>query len=123
VTSVADTPFQTTVYKLGDKYLAARSNEFGYANYEIKYWDLGSMAAVDRRSAVLSTHGVRLSGRLAWYVWLVVHITFMTGFKNRFTALINWFLSFVGKGRLERAIVVDLNRLLTLDLKAPKVGR
>ena len=87
-----------------------------------KYWDLGSMAAVDRRSAVLSAHGVRLSGRLAWYVWLVVHITFMTGFKNRFTALINWFLSFVGKGRLERAIVVDLNRLLTLDLKAPKVG-
>jgi NADH:ubiquinone reductase (H+-translocating) len=78
---------------------------------------------VDRRSAVLSAHGVRLSGRLAWYVWLVVHITFMTGFKNRFTALINWFLSFVGKGRLERAIVVDLSRLLTLDLKAPKVGR
>ena len=32
-----------------------------------KYWDLGSMAAVDRRSAVLSAHGVRLSGRLAWY--------------------------------------------------------
>ena len=78
---------------------------------------------LDRRSAVPSAHGVRLSGRLAWYVWLVVHITFMTGFKNRFTALINWFLSFVGKGRLERAIVVDLNRLLTLDLKAPKVGR
>jgi NADH dehydrogenase len=75
-----------------------------------KYWDLGSMAAVDRRSAVLSAHGVRLSGRLACYVWLV-------------TALINWFLSFVGKGRLERAIVVDLSRLLTLDLKAPKVGR
>jgi hypothetical protein len=66
---------------------------------------------------------VRLSGRLAWHVWLVVHITFMTGFKNRFTALINLFLSFVGKGRLERAIVLDLNRLLTLDLKAPKVGR
>ena len=25
-----------TVYKLGDKYLAARSNEFGYANYEVE---------------------------------------------------------------------------------------
>jgi hypothetical protein len=35
VTTVASTPFQTTVYKMGDKYLAARSNEFGYANYEI----------------------------------------------------------------------------------------
>jgi NADH dehydrogenase len=80
-----------------------------------KYWDLGSMAAVDRRSAVLSAHGVRLSGRIAWLVWLVVHITFMTGFKNRFTALIHWFLCFVGTGRLERAIVVDLDQLLAHD--------
>jgi NADH dehydrogenase len=80
-----------------------------------KYWDLGSAAAVDRRSAVLSAHGVRLSGRIAWLVWLIVHITSMTGFKNRFTALIRWFLWFVGTGRLERAIVVDLDRLLAHD--------
>lgn len=80
-----------------------------------KYWDLGSMAAVDRRSAVLSAHGVRLSGRIAWLVWLVVHITFMTGFKNRFTALIHWFLCFVGTGRLERAIVGDLGQSLAHD--------
>jgi hypothetical protein len=35
VTSLADTPFEVTVYKTGDGYLAARSNEFGYANYEM----------------------------------------------------------------------------------------
>jgi len=35
VTHVAGTPFETTVYKLGDKYFAVRSNEFGYANYEM----------------------------------------------------------------------------------------
>jgi NADH:ubiquinone reductase (H+-translocating) len=69
------------------------------------YWDLGSMAAVDRRSAILSAHGVRLSGRIAWLVWLAVHITFMTGFKNRFTAFIGWLFCFIGTGRLERAIV------------------
>jgi NADH:ubiquinone reductase (H+-translocating) len=80
-----------------------------------KYWDLGSMAAVDRRNAILSAHGVRLSGRIGWLIWLVVHITFMTGFKNRFTALIHWFLSFVGTSRLERAIVVDLNQLCAHD--------
>lgn len=80
-----------------------------------KYWDLGSMAAVDRRSAVLSAHGVRLSGRIAWLAWLVVHITFMTGFKNRLTAFIRWFLCFIGTSRLERAIVVDLDRLLAHD--------
>ena len=73
------------------------------------------MAAVDRRTAILSAHGVRLSGRIAWFVWLVVHITFMTGFKNRFTALIHWLLCFVGTGRCERAIVVDLDRLLADD--------
>ena len=82
-----------------------------------KYRDLGSMAAVTRRSAIISAHGVRLSGRIAWLVWLAVHITFMTGFKNRFTALIHWFLCFVGPGRCERAIVVDLDQLFAHDLR------
>ena len=35
VTALVGTPIEITVYKVGDKYLAARSNEFGYANYEI----------------------------------------------------------------------------------------
>jgi NADH dehydrogenase len=39
----------------------------------------------------------------------------MTGFKNRLTALIRWFLCFIGTSRLERAIVVDLDRLLARD--------
>lgn len=36
ITTVAGTPFEVAVYKVGEKYLAARSNEFGYANYEIQ---------------------------------------------------------------------------------------
>jgi hypothetical protein len=35
ITWLQQTPFEVTVYKLGDKYYGARSNEFGYANYEI----------------------------------------------------------------------------------------
>jgi hypothetical protein len=35
VTALVGTPIEISVYKLGDKYVAARSNEFGYANYEI----------------------------------------------------------------------------------------
>ena len=35
VTELEGTPIEVSVYKLGDKYLGARSNEFGYANYEI----------------------------------------------------------------------------------------
>jgi NADH dehydrogenase len=37
-------------------------------------------------------------------MWLGVHITFMTGFKNRFRTLISWSLSFLGSGRTERTI-------------------
>jgi hypothetical protein len=35
VTSLVGTPIEISVYKLGDKYFGARTNEFGYANYEI----------------------------------------------------------------------------------------
>jgi hypothetical protein len=35
-TELAGTPFEVSVYKLGDAYRAARSNEFGYANYEVE---------------------------------------------------------------------------------------
>jgi NADH dehydrogenase len=49
------------------------------------------MAAVDRRNAIISVRGVRLAGRIAWLAWLAGHITFMTGFKNPFTALIHRF--------------------------------
>jgi hypothetical protein len=35
VTALVGTPIEVTVYKMGDRYLGARSNEFGYVNYEI----------------------------------------------------------------------------------------
>ena len=35
ITSLAGTPIETSVYKLGNTYFGARSNEFGYANYQI----------------------------------------------------------------------------------------
>jgi NADH dehydrogenase len=70
-----------------------------------KYRDLGSMAAVSRRRAIVSFHGVRVSGFLGWVMWLFVHLAFMTGFKNRFKTLISWSLSFLGRGRTERALI------------------
>ncbi|MGB7860684.1 MAG: NAD(P)/FAD-dependent oxidoreductase, partial [Acidimicrobiia bacterium] len=69
------------------------------------YRDLGSMAAISRRRAIVSFHGVRVWGFVGWLMWLFVHLTFLTGFRNRFVATISWFLSFLGHGRNERAIV------------------
>ena len=72
-----------------------------------RYRDLGSMAAVSRRRAIVSFRGLRVSGFLGWIMWLFVHLMFMTGFKNRFSTLIRWGLSFLGHSRTERAFAVE----------------
>ncbi len=69
-----------------------------------RYRDMGSMAAISRRRAIVSFRGLRFSGFIAWWVWLAVHLMFMTGFKNRFRTLVSWTLSFIGSGRGERAL-------------------
>ena len=71
-----------------------------------KYRDLGSMAAISRRRAIVDFHGLKLSGFLGWIMWLVVHVTFMTGFKNRFRTLLSWGMAFLGRGRTERALTM-----------------
>jgi NADH dehydrogenase len=70
------------------------------------YRDLGSMATISRFHAVVSFKGLRLSGFLGWLMWLMVHLTFLTGFKNRFSALVNWSSTFVLGGRAERTITI-----------------
>jgi NADH dehydrogenase len=45
---------------------------------------------------------LRLTGFIAWLLWLVVHLIYLTGFKNRFAALGHWAVSFIGRGRSER---------------------
>jgi NADH dehydrogenase len=68
-----------------------------------RYRDLGEMAAVSRTSAVASIRGLELSGRLGWLAWLVVHLAFLTGFKNRVTTVVHWAITFIGRARAERA--------------------
>jgi NADH dehydrogenase len=68
------------------------------------YRDLGTLAVISRFRAVAKVGPVRVGGLPGWLLWLVVHITFLTGFKNRFGALARWGVSFVGRGRYERAL-------------------
>ena len=63
------------------------------------------MAAISRRRAVVSFHGIRVAGYLGWLMWLFVHLAFLTGFKNRFKTIVSWTLSFLGTGRTERALI------------------
>lgn len=54
------------------------------------YLDEGIMATIGRRSAVLDAFGIRLSGRVAWFGWLLIHIMYLIGFRNRLIVLVNW---------------------------------
>ncbi len=73
------------------------------AERHFTYHDLGSLAVVSRFGAVARFHRLSLEGFGAWLVWLVVHLTFLTGFKNRLAALASWTVAFVARGRSERA--------------------
>jgi NADH:ubiquinone reductase (H+-translocating) len=68
------------------------------------------MATVGRFSAIVSLKGLRLSGLLGWLTWLVVHITFLTGFANRFSAMFHWARSFVGRSRSQLAYSARFKR-------------
>ncbi|MGH3413828.1 MAG: NAD(P)/FAD-dependent oxidoreductase [Marmoricola sp.] len=66
------------------------------------YFDKGSMATISRFRAVALVGKLRLTGLVAWFMWLVVHLFYMTGFKNRVTALVHWFVTFLSQDRSER---------------------
>ena len=71
-----------------------------------RYRDLGSMAAVSRTSGIVEYRRLRVGGRIGWLLWLLVHLTFLTGFKNRFSTLLQWTVTFLSRGRSERTITL-----------------
>jgi len=72
-----------------------------------RYRDLGSMATIARFRAVVSFKGIRLSGLIGWLAWLFVHLTFLTGFKNRLATVPRWAITFIGNSRPERTITMQ----------------
>jgi NADH dehydrogenase len=73
------------------------------AGKPFRYHDLGSAAYISRGSAVMKVGRLHLSGFLGWWGWLFIHIGFMTGFRNRFGAVLSWWYAFTRDQRQERA--------------------
>ncbi|BDG09175.1 NAD(P)/FAD-dependent oxidoreductase [Anaeromyxobacter paludicola] len=76
----------------------------GKPRQPFRYWDKGSLATIGRAAAVAEFAGIRLSGILAWLAWLLVHIYFLIGFRNRFAVLAHWAWSYVTFERGSRLI-------------------
>jgi NADH:ubiquinone reductase (H+-translocating) len=68
------------------------------------YLDLGTMSTISRFQAVVSIGRLQFAGLFGWLLWLVVHLAFLTGFKNRVSALASWTVAFLGHGRRQRTI-------------------
>ena len=69
------------------------------------YQDKGQMATIGRSRAVVQAPHLRITGWLAWVLWLVIHIYYLSGFRNRLIVLVQWAWSYVTFGRGARLIV------------------
>lgn len=69
-----------------------------------RYFDKGSMATIGRSAAVAEFGGRKLSGWPAWMAWLIVHLIFLVGFRNKFSVLMQWMYSYFTYKRGARII-------------------
>jgi NADH dehydrogenase len=76
----------------------------GQPTRPFRYRDKGSMATIGRAAAVAVVGRLRLSGLVAWLAWLLVHIMFLIGFRNRFLVLFEWAWAYITWQRGARLI-------------------
>ncbi|WP_038031906.1 NAD(P)/FAD-dependent oxidoreductase [Thermonema rossianum] len=69
------------------------------------YHDKGSMATVGKRKAVADIGKRRLAGRLAWWLWSVVHLLAISGFRNKLLVMLNWMWSYFTYEKGNRLII------------------
>jgi NADH dehydrogenase len=69
------------------------------------YRDYGNLATIGRMAAVVELGAWRLSGVLAWWFWLLAHLFFLIGFRNRLVVLLNWSVAYWTHQRAARIIL------------------
>jgi NADH dehydrogenase len=69
-----------------------------------RYVDKGNIATIGRAAAVAMIRGLRLSGLAAWLTWLLIHIFFLIGFRNRFVVVFSWAWAYLTYQRGARLI-------------------
>jgi NADH:ubiquinone reductase (H+-translocating) len=101
---VAEVAMQTGLYAARKISHLARGE--GY-DKPFRYHDLGSAAYISRGRAVVSAFKLNFGGFLGWWVWLFIHIGFLTGYRNRVGAVLGWWFAFTRDLRRERAFTLD----------------
>ena len=68
------------------------------------------MATIGRNKAIAKSGRWQMTGWFAWVAWLVIHIYFLTGFKNRTLVVMQWAWSYVTYRRGARLIIGSESR-------------
>jgi len=84
------------------------------------YFDKGTMATIGRSRAVAETGKLHLSGFIAWLAWLVVHLWYLVGFRNRLMVMIEWAWSYFTYQRGARLISGRADRSLATHVVAAR---
>jgi len=94
------------------KYVAKliRNRLLGRETFPFRYKDKGNLAVIGRNAAVADFGFLKVSGYLAWILWVFVHIWYLIGFDNKFSVLIQWAWDYLTRKRGARLIVGDENR-------------
>ncbi len=71
---------------------------------KFRYFNKGNLATIGRSAAVADVRGLKLTGVVAWFTWLLVHILFLIGFRSRVSVVWEWFWSYVTFQRGARLI-------------------
>lgn len=66
----------------------------GRAFVPFVYKDKGSLATIGRNAAVADLGRFRFGGRVAWWLWLTVHIFSIAGMRNRIAVFLDWMWSY-----------------------------
>ena len=84
---------------------AIRREVKGQPRETFRYVDKGIMATIGRNRAIMQLGPWKMGGRLAWIAWLLVHIYYLTGFRNRLLVVLQWGWSYITYRRGARLIV------------------
>jgi len=82
-----------------------RRDVVGRARLPFTYVDKGSMATIGRNRAVAQIGGFRLSGFLAWWLWLTVHALALVSYRSRLAVLTEWAFAYFTWQRRSRVIL------------------
>ena len=77
----------------------------GVPTRPFRYRDFGALATIGRHSAIAQLPSFNLSGIVAWWFWLLLHIYFLIGFRSRLIVLINWAWAYFTYARGARIIL------------------